>query len=345
MKHSAVSRLFHKDERQRRRAVRKLFELDDPEYLGDFIPLLNDEDPWFRQKAMEAVGRWLRDGHGEVVEMLAKSTYVEQRVLAARLALRSGEGGGEILLELCKDSGSSVRLAAWKARLGVDEDGAAAEIARAVKSDDSEVRQSAILRLSIMEVIDVNLLKTALNDPSPRVLDAAVSLVAKRPELNEDSEIEGLLITIAMGKEGPMRTAAIGVLASKTLGSPKIAALVLDLTEGGSAGLVSSLATGLRGIPWWQVEGLANRLMTTADDRLVARLLRGEGSDEAVPIRNAILSDPSKSTVLRARIIEDLIGRRVDETTLDIVSSLSKSDDESLSAISRSLLFEASSLN
>ena len=345
VKHSAVSRLFHKDERQRRRAVRKLFELDDPEYLGDFIPLLNDEDPWFRQKAMEAVGRWLRDGHGEVVEMLAKSTYVEQRVLAARLALRSGEGGGEILLELCKDSGSSVRLAAWKARLGVDEDGAAAEIARAVKSDDSEVRQSAILRLSIMEVIDVNLLKTALNDPSPRVLDAAVSLVAKRPELNEDSEIEGLLITIAMGKEGPMRTAAIGVLASKTLGSPKITALVLDLTEGGSAGLVSSLATGLRGIPWWQVEGLANRLMTTADDRLVARLLRGEGSDEAVPIRNAILSDPSKSTVLRARIIEDLIGRRVDETTLDIVSSLSKSDDESLSAISRSLLFEASSLN
>ena len=196
-----------------------------------------------------------------------------------------------------------------------------------------------------MEVIDVNLLRTALNDPSPRVLDAAVSLVAKRPELNEDSEIEGLLITIAMGKEGPMRTAAIGVLASKTLGSPKIAALVLDLTEGGSAGLVSRLATGWRGIPWWQVEGLANRLMTTADDRLVARLLRGEGADEAVPIRNAILSDPSKSTVLRARIIEDLIGRRVDETTLDIVSSLSKSDDESLSAISRSLLFEASSLN
>ena len=231
------------------------------------------------------------------------------------------------------------------AGLGVDEEGVAAEIAQALKSDDSNVRQAAIRRLSIMEVIDVNLLRTALNDPSPRVLDAAVSLVAKRPELNEDSEIEGLLITIAMGKEGPMRTAAIGVLASKTLGSPKITALVLDLTEGGSAGLVSSLATGLRGIPWWQVEGLANRLMTTADDRLVARLLRGEGSDEAVPIRNAILSDPSKSTVLRARLIEDLIGRRVDETTLDIVSSLSKSDDESLSAISRSLLFEASSLN
>ena len=345
MKHSAASRLFHKDDRQRRRAVRKLFELDDPEYLSGFIPLLNDEDSWFRQKAMEAVGRWLRDGHGEVVDMLAKSTYVEQRVLAARLALRSGEGGGEVLLELCKDSVSSVRLAAWKARLGVDEEGAAAVIAQALKSEDSDVRQAAIRRLSIMEVIDVNLLRTALNDPSHRVLDAAVSLVAKRPELNEDSEIDGLLITIAMGEEGPMRTAAIGVLASKSVDFPQIAALVLDLTEGGSAGLVSSLATGLRGIPWWQVEGLADRLVTTADDRLVARLLRREGSDEVVPIRNTILSDPSKSTVLRARIIEDLIGRRVDETTLDIVSSLSKSDDASLSAISRSLLSEASSLN
>ncbi len=345
MKHSAASRLFHKDERQRRRAVRKLFELDDPEYLSGFIPLLNDEDSWFRQKAMEAVRRWLRDGHGEVVDLLAKSTYVEQRVLAARLALRSGEGGGEVLLELCKDSVSSVRLAAWKARLGVDEEGAAAVIAQALKSEDSDVRQAAIRRLSIMEVIDVNLLRTALNDPSHRVLDAAVSLVAKRPELNEDSEIDGLLITIAMGEEGPMRTAAIGVLASKSVDFPQIAALVLDLTEGGSAGLVSSLATGLRGIPWWQVEGLANRLVTTADDRLVARLLRGEGSDEVVPIRNTILSDPSKSTVLRARLIEDLIGRRVDETTLDIVSSLSKSDDAALSAISRSLLSGASSLN
>ena len=148
-----------------------------------------------------------------------------------------------------------------------------------------------------------------------------------------------------MGEEGPMRTAAIGVLASKSVDFPQIAALVLDLTEGGSAGLVSSLATGLRGIPWWQVEGLADRLVTTADDRLVARLLRGEGSDEVVPIRNTILSDPSKSTVLRARLIEDLIGRRVDETTLDIVSSLSKSDDAALSAISRSLLSETSSLN
>ena len=345
MKHSAASRLFHKDDRQRRRAVRKLFELDDPEYLSGFIPLLDDEDSWFRQKAMKAVGRWLRDGHGEVVDMLAKSTYVEQRVLATRLALRSGEGGGEVLLELCKDSVSSVRLAAWKARLGVDEEGATAVITQALKSEDSDVRQAAIRRLSIMEVIDVNLLRTALNDPSHRVLDAAVSLVAKRPELNEDSEIDELLITIAMGEEGPMRTAAIGVLASKSVDFPQIAALVLDLTEGGSAGLVSSLATGLRGIPWWQVEGLADRLVTTADDRLVARLLRGEGSDEVVPIRNTILSDPSKSTVLRARIIEDLIGRRVDETTLDIVSSLSKSDDASLSAISRSLLSEANSLN
>jgi hypothetical protein len=345
VKHSAISRLFHKDERQRRRAVRKLFELDDPEYLSGFIPLLNDEDPWFRQKAMEAVGRWLRDGHGEVVDILAKSTYVEQRVLAARLALRSREGGDEVLLELCKDSGSSVRLAAWKARLRVDEEGATAVIAQALNSEDSDVRQAAIRRLSTMEVIDVDLLRTALNDPSPRVLDAAVSLVAKRPELNEDSEIYGLLITIAMGEEGPMRTSTIGVIASKSVDSPNIAALVLDLTEEGSAGLVSSLTTGLRNIPWWQVEGLANRLVTTADDRLVARLLRGEGSEEAVPIRNAILSNPSKSTVLRARLIEDLIGRRVDETTLDIVSSLSKSDDEALSAISRSLLSEASSLN
>ena len=65
VKHPAVFRLQHKDERQRRLAVRRLFELDDPESLSGFIPLLSDEDPWFRRKAMEAVGRWRRRRRSE----------------------------------------------------------------------------------------------------------------------------------------------------------------------------------------------------------------------------------------------------------------------------------------
>jgi HEAT repeat protein len=344
VKHPAFSRLQHKDVRQRRLAVKRLFELDDPESLSGFIPLLSDEDPWFRKKGMEAVGRWLGHGQGKVVEMLTESPYPEQRVLAANLALR-GEGGGTgVLLGLCEDPEPSVRLAAWKARMGVDNSKIATVITLALKDEEAEVRRIALRRLSFMEVVDPNLLGTVLSDPSPRVVLVAISLVEKRLELSENPEIETQLIAIAEGGEGPMREAAIGVLAGKSLDSPNIAALVLDLAEDGSSGLVSSLVAGLRGVAWWNIEGFADRLVTSADDGLVARLLRGERSDEVVPIRNEILSDPSKSSLLRARIIEDLIGRQVDKTTIDIVKILSESDEEPLSAISRSLLSEAGSL-
>jgi hypothetical protein len=345
VKHPAVFRLQHKDERQRRLAVRRLFELDDPESLSGFIPLLSDEDPWFRRKAMEAVGRWFGHGQGNVARMLAESPYPEQRVLATNLALRSEGGGMEMLLELCEDSEPSVRLAAWKARLGVDNSKIAAVIALALNDEEVEVRRIALRRLSIMEVIDPDLLRAVLSDPSPRVVAAAVSLVEKRSELREDIEVESQLITIAKGGGSSVSAVAIGVLADKSLDSPDIAALVLGLVEDGSSELVSSLVAGLRGIAWWHIEGFADRLVTTADDGLVARLLRGERSGEVVPIRNAILSDPRKSSVLRARIIEDLIGRQVDETTIEIVKILSESDDESLSAISRSLLSEDGSFN
>ena len=344
MKHPAISRLQHKDERQRRLAVRRLFELDDPESLVGFIPLLSDEDPWFRQKGMEAVRRWLGNGQGKVVEMLAESPHPEQRVLASNLALRGDGGRTEMLLELCEDPETSVRLAAWKARLGIDNSEAAIVIALALKSEEVEVRRIALQRLSLMEEVDLDLMRTVLSDPSPRVVSTAISLVEKRLELSENPEIETQLIAIAEGGEGVMRAAAIGVLAGKSLDSPNIAALVLDLVEDGSSGLVSSLVAGLRGVAWWNIGGFADRLVTSADDGLVARLLRGERSDEVVPIRNAILSDPSKSSLLRARIIEDLIGRRVDKTTIEIVKSLSESGEEGMSNISRSLLSEAGSL-
>ena len=55
---------MHKDDRQRRRAVRRLFDLDDPESLVGFVPLLGDDDPWFRGKAMEAIRKWMDESQG-----------------------------------------------------------------------------------------------------------------------------------------------------------------------------------------------------------------------------------------------------------------------------------------
>ena len=54
----ALAKLNHSDVRQRRRAVRHLFELNDPEALEGFEKLLEDPDPWFREKALEAIEKW-----------------------------------------------------------------------------------------------------------------------------------------------------------------------------------------------------------------------------------------------------------------------------------------------
>ena len=55
---SAIAKLKHKDVRQRRRAVRILFDADAYESVEAFSPLLEDKDIWFRNKAIEAYRRW-----------------------------------------------------------------------------------------------------------------------------------------------------------------------------------------------------------------------------------------------------------------------------------------------
>ena len=55
---STIAKLKHKDIRQRRRAVRVLFDSDIHESVEAFSKFLNDKDIWFRNKAIEAYRRW-----------------------------------------------------------------------------------------------------------------------------------------------------------------------------------------------------------------------------------------------------------------------------------------------
>ena len=60
---STIAKLKHKDIRQRRRAVRVLFDSDIHESVEAFSKLLNDKDIWFRNKAIEAYRRWAPSTH------------------------------------------------------------------------------------------------------------------------------------------------------------------------------------------------------------------------------------------------------------------------------------------
>ena len=92
----ALAKLNHSDVRQRRRAVRHLFELNDPEALEGFVKLLEDPDPWFREKALEAIEKWAASKDLAVIEKLSKSRENSRRLLAARIAIRADAAGRAI---------------------------------------------------------------------------------------------------------------------------------------------------------------------------------------------------------------------------------------------------------
>ena len=53
-----ISRLSNKDVKIRRKAVRMLFEEDNPRALSGFVKLLDDTDFWFRNKSLDAHRKW-----------------------------------------------------------------------------------------------------------------------------------------------------------------------------------------------------------------------------------------------------------------------------------------------
>ena len=83
---SAIAKLKHKDVRQRRRAVRILFDSDAYESVEAFSPFLEDQDVWFRNKAIEAYRRWAPLHAPHLLEQLAQRGEVDgQRCVASVL--------------------------------------------------------------------------------------------------------------------------------------------------------------------------------------------------------------------------------------------------------------------
>ena len=102
-----ISRLRDKDVRQRRKAVRRLFEDGDPSALPHFIPFLNDPDEWFVERAMIAIERWY---DGMDIGIAHGSSKAQRGASGGRVALRL-ENPRETLSDLTRDSDLKVRIA------------------------------------------------------------------------------------------------------------------------------------------------------------------------------------------------------------------------------------------
>ena len=325
----ALAKLNHSDVRQRRRAVRHLFELNDPEALEGFVKLLEDPDPWFREKALEAIEKWAASKDLAVIEKLSKSRENSRRLLAARIAIRADGAGRAILETLSSDGEANIRLAAWKARISIDEN----SIAEALIVDDRAVRRAVAERVSTLENVDSRIIMQLLNDDSETVRASAIGII-EVDSATLDEEIENRLNELITKSSGELKARIASILLASSQNQ------IDSWIEDSNTAFVNRFSRSLRDTDWTSVEGLPEMLKSNASEMLLIRLLRGERSQSGSILRNDLLMDESRSEEMRSQLIEDLIGRPISESTLSLVEELTKSNLELISSSARNLLAE-----
>ena len=113
----AMARLKHRDIRTRRRAVRTLFEANDPSALSAFETLLSDDDPWFVSKALDAYRLWAPMVGQEAVQTLLLHDSLNVQRAGAQMLAQFGENGEEIALAALENPDSYIHKQAAKALL------------------------------------------------------------------------------------------------------------------------------------------------------------------------------------------------------------------------------------
>ena len=82
-----------------------------------------------------------------------------------------------------------------------------------------------------------------------------------------------------------------------------------------------------------EISELMAIIINSSNDKLISGILRRNKSAEANELRKKILLDEKRSGVLRARIIEDLFGKKQDDQeTMTIIRDLQQSENESISS-------------
>lgn len=340
MRHPATLRLNHKDERQRRRAIRKLFEINDSINLVSFVPLLEDEDQWYRERAMEAITKWAGANDLVIVEKLSSSEYVEQRVLASKISLRLGQEKLEIIDKLCSDKDIAVRIAGWESRFRADSEKIDELILEGLKSEDKIIRKITINNLTKMKNIDVKIIISALQDDSYTVRKAALEIIKNDSELSEIEIFDDYLLKMSDGNIKNELSGVIKILAKRSLENKEIQEKVISWSESESVEIIDPLISALRRIRWWEIKRIKKHMYEKSSDLFVTRLLRGNRETIATEIRIKILSDSKRSEEMQARLIEDLVGRPIGEEMLKIIKEISTSESVLLSTISKEFLQE-----
>jgi HEAT repeat protein len=304
-------------------AVRRLFEIDDPAALATFIELLDDDDEWFVEKAIDAIRHWVSAENRKVVVSLSIRSEVRLRQLAAELSPRIGKEALPVLSTLCTDPETSVSREAWRARLIVD----AGTIPVAIENEDHMIRKMAIATSG-----DSELLEKMLSDEHPRVREVALNQMQK---IGHNPPILDSLL------DGPLRIKAANLRLPYLIdakATSTIATLCLDC----DSKLRNVLAKSLDGVDWFSWMDVVDAAKESADHLLLPRLLRSRREPQADSLRLDVLKNGDDSA--RVRILEDLHGRPVSEKISDLLPTLISDSNPLLSQVASSLIADSNAL-
>ena len=312
---SAIAKLKHKDVRQRRRAVRILFDADAYESVEAFSPLLEDRDIWFRNKAIEAYRRWAPKHAPHLLEQLAQGGQLDGLRCVANV------------LESIQDSTQAARLS--RLLLDCDDD---VIVRRAVhqlisSNEASESELSAFqrshdhaVRMYATEVSnDVGELLTSLNDSHPDVRRQAASSLFR---IELDSEQNDAL-QYAIENDDALWKLAIPIALERHL--PNLVELMGAKGNTQRKFLVEALKDAVD-------EADDSRLRTLIDGdctSIVARWLVGRNDVKSDALRTEMLFLEHVDSIDKSRLLERLLHRQQEPEIQELASKLiSESTDE-----------------
>lgn len=323
---ATIRQLNNKDVRLRRRAVRKLFELDDPTAIDAFIPLLKDSDEWFRGKALMAIQRWASMKDLNLAEKLSNSKKPEERILACRIAPKVGKSSERILKKMLDDEDNLVKQNAWKNILNLNDD----YIEEAIKSSDVGIRVLAVDKIQLMYNIDNDLIKKIFDDDSSRIRKKAINILKSKPELYSSGEFDDVIIKIAENDNNIQIDALIMLIESGERNELFIQKIPLWL-ENENSKMIKLVVESTENKDWGEIDWLINTIMSSSNDKLISRMLRRKKSIEADKYRKEILLDDDRNAILRSRVIEDLFGKEQGKEITEIIHDLENNRNESIS--------------
>lgn len=312
---SAIAKLKHKDVRQRRRAVRILFDSDAHESVEAFSPYLDDEDIWFRNKAIEAYRRWAPKHAPHLLEQLA----------------RKGQLDGQRCVATVLDSIPNVKQAATLARLLLD------------SNDDVVIRKAVDQLISTQEVTNEELKEfqssndhvvrsyaTAINEQVPELLEC---LADSHPDVRRQAASSLLMMDLESEETRTVQDAIENDDALWKLAVP----IALEHSRPNLIDLITTKSATQRR---FLVQSLKDAVSDADDPRLrtlidadctsiVARWLVGRNDSKSDELRHELLFDERVDSIDKSRLLERLLHRQHEPLIQKLAEQLlDVSDDE-----------------